>query len=65
MRLVRLLRSLSWGRFFFYGEAIGLLAAWALGLTIALDREPAVEPSRTADSLAVVSGGQGQVLPLE
>ena len=58
MHAKAILKSLSWRQLFYHGEAVGLVAAWAIGLIIALGAQSAsegVDQPRSGEGLAVVS----------
>jgi len=58
MHAKAILRTFSWRQLFYHGEAVGLVAAWAVGLIVALSAQPApeaIDKSSASDGLAVVS----------
>ncbi|MEM6797959.1 MAG: hypothetical protein AAF589_00460 [Planctomycetota bacterium] len=65
MRILTLLRTLTLRQLIYYGEVVGVLLAWGLGLLVALDREPNPEGPQESPTMAVVSNGPAIGLPLE
>ncbi len=63
MRIRNIVRHLSWGKLFFYSEALGVLLAWGLGLLVALDREPIAQDSVEPAGLAVVTQADADTNP--
>lgn len=52
------LRTLSWRHILYYGEAVGVVLAWIVGVMVALDSRPtetASSPQTTGDRFAAVA----------
>ena len=45
----------SWKQLFFYGEVVGFLLAWVVGVVVTLRSQPAGPSISGADSLTAVS----------
>lgn len=50
-----MLRSVSWRQIIHHGEIVGFLAAWAVGIVVALAGQATDDQTREPDGLAIVS----------
>lgn len=56
-------RSIPWRQLVYHGEVVGFVAAWAVGIVVALAAQQVDEEPRDPEGLASVNGAETERSP--